>query len=276
MKFPGLATLVIHTKNPSYWIGTIATDEIEAADADVPYVLRIDFCGTRRQRALDILDTSGAVWSGIRHEDEMNIGGPVAMTVRSTVPDDALVAYSMGICPKIPLPVSVLAYMHNVEFNVPHLYALSEDDGFVATMMLDTDSGIFIRYSNQWHEIVDEDVVDGLNVSEVNDASLAMFDQYDNAGQLVALTSFINAQGEPVEGPRFAAPVTTSTSISAAVAATTAAGISADVRDVPRLLSRDDVADAITAAVANPELQWWVSRRVKALGFSDVTLPWEL
>lgn len=209
----------------------------------------------------DVLDTSGPEWSGIMHMSEDDSGPPPAVTVRNTIPDDALTAISMGGCPKIPMPVAVLAYMHLVEFNVPHLYALSEDDGFVATMMLSTDSGIYIRYDSQWHEIMDEEAIDGLNVTEVADTALATFDEYDKAGQLVQADAMMRPDGSPVQ-----------VNVTAGAAEAVTAGA---LLAVPQLLSRDDLDGAITAAVDDPGLQWWVSRRVRALGFADVALPWE-
>lgn len=268
--FNGLATVVVHTPTPGYWIGKVCSDPDQATSLGVPVALIINAPGAdadgNRYIPLDVLDTAAPEWSGIRHQfEDEGAENPPAITVRATQQDDAMLAFSMAGLPRIPMPIPVLDYMHTVEFTVPHLYALSEDDGFVATMMLDSDSGIYIRYSSQWHQINDEEAVDGLNVTEVNDGALSMFDQYDNAGQLVSLVAMMTPEGAPagIGGPA-EMPVSEGGALAGSVL----------TLDVPQLLVREDVEQALTAASENPELRWWVSRRLAALGFDDVSLPW--
>jgi hypothetical protein len=45
------------------------------------------------------------------------------------------------------------------------------------------------------------------------------------------------------------------------------------IRDVPLLATAEDLPAAIAAAQIDPELQWWVERRAKALGL-EADLPW--
>jgi hypothetical protein len=264
--YPRLATVVLGTTSPAYWIGTVANDPAEAAASRVPFLLTIRFgAGSeRREIALDTLDTSKPVWTGTRHVDEGDTSPPLSVTVRPTRESDAMVAYSMSAAPSIPLPVPVLDYMHNVEFTLPTLYAMSEDDGFVATMMLNSDEGLYVRYSNLWHRLLDDDVVDGLSVDEVDASALDMFDQFDRAGQLVHITAMPRS-GQPIEAP----PAQAADPAAAPQPMVSAA----QVRTVPMLASADDLPAAIAAARHDPDLQWWVERRVKALGL-EADLPW--
>lgn len=259
-RYPGLATVVIGWTDPAYWIGVVASDPAEAQAAQSPFLLTIRFGHEAREQRLGSLDTSGAIWTGTLYRPDLNREIPV--TVRPTIEDDALVAYSMSACPAIPLPVPVLDYMHTVEFTVPNLYAMSDDDGFVVTMMLNSDAGLYVRYASMWHRLVDDDVVDGLNVTEVDDASFDMFDQFDRAGQLVHVSA-MPFKGQPIEAAVQQAPSVGQLPVMAG----------ALVRDVPLLSSAEDLPAAIAQAEADPELRWWVERRVKALGI-EASLPW--
>jgi hypothetical protein len=44
--------------------------------------------------------------------------------------------------------------------------------------------------------------------------------------------------------------------------------------EVPKLASVDDLPQAVQAAMDNPDLRWWVERRVKAMGLEHPEFPW--
>lgn len=188
-------------------------------------------------------------------------GTTCSVVVRPSVESDGVIASVAPGAPSIPMPVPVMRYYAALSegFTVPKLYALSEDDGFVATMMLDSEPGIYIRYSGAWHQITDEDAVDGLSVHEVDAGGLDLFDQYDRQGLLVGVTAM------PTKDPIFGGTSDSEDDEPLVAAAT---------RPVPRLNTLEDLPSAIAAAVENPDLQWWVERRAKALGASDVQFPW--
>jgi hypothetical protein len=203
-------------------------------------------------------------WRGVFPTD---LERPTSFYVRPTVESDAVQADTMAEFIRVPMPISVISYFleSNGEFVMPTLYALSDDDGFVITMMLDSEAGLYIRMDSAWHLLTNDDVVDGLNVIQVTDAALDLFDQFDRAGQLVAVSVMepvgdgLRALNEPVAPAVAAAMLTSDPEL---------------VKDVPMFASADDLDTAIQAAQQNPELQWWVERRVKALGI-EADLPWQ-
>jgi hypothetical protein len=121
---------------------------------------------------------------------------------------------------------------------------------------------MYVRYSGAWHPIVDEDVVDGLNAAETAETSVDMFDQFDRAGQLVHITAM------PTKDPL--GPGVSMIADETPVSVTAAAPLTLEV---PDLDTDDDLPGAIQAAVENPDLRWWVERRMKALGLT-AELPW--
>ena len=227
-----------------------------------PLILVVQAMNEEKWFTLSEIDTSiQGTWLCTAWPDEFPV------TVRLTQESDAVSAVSMSGGLAIPLPLELLVALHSNEgATVPNLYAMSEDDGFVATMMLNSDTGLYVRYSSQWHKITDDDVVDGLNVTEVDGANLEMFDQFDRAGQLVHVSAMYK-DGLPVQTydivPEGPLPV--------GEAPIMASGLA--TKQVPMLSSADDLPAAIEAANENPDLRWWVERRILALGLES-DLPW--
>lgn len=237
---------------------------VTPSDSNPPQVLLFTAREEQRLLPLEQLEV-------VTHEMWKGVSGSLMVTVRPTQESDAVSSETMGGAPRIPMPIPTIRYFHKFAegVNVPKLFALSEDDGFVATMMLSADDGIYVRYSGSWHELLDEDVVDGLNVTEVADSALDLFDQFDAAGQLVSVTVMSAPSGQRVEP---LGPVTEDAG--GAPEPSPAMQASGDVKDVPALNTVEDIEDAIAAAASDPTLQWWVERRAKALGLGDVEFPW--
>jgi hypothetical protein len=258
--FYGLATTIIsRPEGDEVRIGYVSEDTGANMGLEAPIVLTNFAMGEDRYMTLSQLDTSvQGMWRGVSWPSEYTV------VVRPTQEADAVNAESMSAGPHIPLPLDVIAAIHSPEGSLmPTLWAMSEDDGFVATMMLNSDTGLYVRYSGQWHPITDDDVVDGLNVTEVDGAALDMFDQFDRAGQLVHVSAMYK-DGQPVD---------TSTLVTGTAEDETIITASVDTKDVPVLDSEDDLPDAIQAAVSNPDLQWWVERRALGLGL-QTDFPW--
>lgn len=257
-KFPGLATAVV---GKTTWIGYIHWEDGPATGAESPAVLVCRAMIDEKYFPITVPETpTDFLWQGTIYDS----GVPgIPYVVRPTTESDAIGSVPFTGFPAIPYPIPVMEYILSPEgFHVPNLYALSEDDGFVATMLLNSDAGLYVRASNAWHLLTDDDVVDGLNVTEVIDASLDMFDQFDRAGQLVHVTAMtpIGTEFVPLREA-----VDTPEPVLAAL----------PTLDVPRLTGADDLPEAIQAAADNPELQWWVERRIKALGI-EAELPWHV
>lgn len=221
--------------------------------------------GYEKVVGLEFLDTSDPnLWEGF--------GGAQTVKVRPAMEDDAVFSpLGVGV-PQVPLPLPVQeSLLYATEgVTAPVLYAMSDDQGFVVTLMLSTDVGIYLRASGAWHLLTEEDVVDGLTTVAVNDTAVDMFDQFDRAGQLVPTSAM------PLTNPLDAETVPQREEGVVPNGATAPAGgvvVASGVKTVPILASQDDIAEAIIAAEDDPDLQWWVERRVKALGL-DAEFPW--
>lgn len=256
-------TLVIHRPNgDELWIGARISWE---AESEPPFVLSNFAMGETKWFPCDSIEEDAPQhWSGRLWTEGAEQGHE--FIVRPTLESDSVNALTMSGMPDIPMPLAVIGGIHesNGVFTMPTLWAMSDDDGFVVTMMLNTEQGLYVRAAAAWHALADEDVVDGLNVTEVQDSALDLFDQFDRTGQLVHVTAM------PVSGQ--SVPDTPSVETDDAEMPTEAM-IAAATRGVPLLSSAEDLPAAIQMAEADPDLQWWVERRAKALGI-EADFPW--
>lgn len=113
------------------------------------------------------------------------------MVVRATMEDDAVALPSL---PGYPLPVPVIIGSITGENMDTHIEALVEDDGYVSTLLLVTDMGLYTRYSRTWIRLADIDLIDGINSIEVYDGAVDVYDTADDVGQQVHI------DGLPREG----------------------------------------------------------------------------
>lgn len=259
------STLVIERPDgEELWIGARLSWEPES---DIPVVINNLALGEIRWFPCDALEEDAPLhWSGTLWTEGPATGPKI--TVRPTLESDAISAVSMSGMPSVPMPLAVLAAIHASDgvFNMPTLWAMSDDDGFVATMMLNTDQGLYVRAAAAWHQLADEDVVDGLGVTEVEDSALDLFDQFDRAGQLPHVSAMPAKDGSLSSYPTPAVETDDA-------AASTESLIAAATRGVPLLSSAEDLPAAIEMAEDDPDLQWWVERRAKALGL-EASFPW--
>lgn len=168
-------TLLIGSTDPDeVWIGT----EIVFEEADGPF----DHVVVRARSdekwipCTELTDPGDRTWTGRVWSDDGP--GPV-FVVRPTIEADAATSITMRWILEIPLPIEVITYLHADNggmFDMPHLYAMCDDDGWVVTMMLVAHPGIYVRSAQAWERLVDDDLVDGLTVHEVDGAALAVFD----------------------------------------------------------------------------------------------------
>jgi hypothetical protein len=100
------------------------------------------------------------------------------------VEDDTLKAVSMVGYVQVPMPVGVIAGIHasGEPVELPTLSALRRDDGQVATLMLRTGAGSFIRHAGRWHLLQDEGALKGFSRMEVPASSLKLFDRRSKSG----------------------------------------------------------------------------------------------
>ncbi len=134
------------------------------------------------------------LWRGETYDRHLPV------VVRPTREEDAVNAISLFGELGIPLPIPVIAAIHSMDRAIPRptLWALSQNDGVVTTMMIRSEAGRYLRYSGRWHELADDGVVEGLNVTEVEGDSLATFDRFDRAGQFVEISGLTRRGERPL------------------------------------------------------------------------------
>jgi hypothetical protein len=226
--------------------------------------------------------------------------------IRETLPSDAV--ESSNITSSIPLPLEVISTMVAEPINEwgspveVTMHAACDDDGFVSTMLLVAPSGMYARYDGAWIEVSNPDLFDGLNIFDVEDGALSVYDEYDQTSGMIHVGMLPLDEEEdrdrvPTPTP---GPVDESDLIATAPVPTTPDEIDetppppatpAAVTDVPQppgpapltssamitspsqIKSIDDVPGAITAAAQDEGIRWFVERRARALGYAE-EFPW--
>lgn len=167
------------------------------------------------------------------------------------------------------------------------LMAMTNDDGVVITLLKrDPEQGAVFRHDGDWAPLVDPSTIDGLNFVGVEDDATDLYDTYESQGSLVPIKNFTAS----LDGP-FWTEVTVddnavldeetgeySSPAEAEGDAPDDAEPDADGDDAlaasVTLDTADDLDEAIAAAAADPDLRWYVERRVAALGL-EAHLPWQ-
>jgi hypothetical protein len=144
------------------------------------------------------------------------------------------------------------------------LMAMTEDDGTVVTLLRrDPTDGAVYRHDGAWHPMVDPTVLDGLSFVGVTEDSEAVYDEHEAKDELIDIGNYspsaegpywpdiVVLPGEPKEEDEYGEAIAASALVNSAA----------------------DLAEAIAAAAADPDLRWYVERRVAALGLK-ASLPW--
>lgn len=164
------------------------------------------------------------------------------------------------------------------------IMAMTEDDGTVVTLIKrDPKAGAVYRHDGKWEPLVDPTVLDNLTFVGVTASAEAVYDRYLSDDKLVNIGHYFPS----ADGPFWPHPVQAydEPETAAEVAAATEGGGDEDevgeetVAEDPLaasavLNSVEDLPDAIAAAVLDPNLRWYVERRVAALGL-EADLPWQ-
>lgn len=181
----------------------------------------------------------------------------VKVVVRPYEEDDAVASPQLNS--RIPLPRDLVAAALRGYSVKTEIEALVDDDGYVRTLLLVNDAGLYVRYAGAWHPVTDESQIDGFNSVPVLDSAIDLYDPFDQAGQLVSINSMPTTQPTEAEPPAGG----TATAVTAAAVADAMIEIET-ARDVPR---------AVEIAEKVPKYRWYVERRVRALGV-PIALPW--
>jgi hypothetical protein len=148
------------------------------------------------------------------------------------------------------------------------LFALVDDNGDVATMMLDSPSAAYVRFNGAWWLVPDIDAIGDYDLVGVDDIALEQYDPADQSDKSVKITSMavkdeedfrvqVRYSGEPEAAAL--QPLVTET-------------ITASL-NIPTIASARDIPAAVEFAQSHPDFQWYVERRARALGLEE-SFPW--
>ncbi len=195
----------------------------------------------------------------LSNEEVSWVGNAGALyTARGSRPADAALAGWYGY----DLPVAVIgAIATGTQENPLMLEAVVDrTDQRVLTLLLSSDAGLFARYDSLWHPVTDPEIFDDVYLVQVTDDAIQLYDATDTVGGQVAAVSL------PLDTPREVPPPPDTTLEESVVIASASARM-------PTISDMQSLAVAVEAAVANPEMRWYVERRAAALG-AETDFPW--
>lgn len=173
------------------------------------------------------------------------------------------------------------------------IMAMTSDAGLVVTLLQKDANGPVYRHGSEWVPVVDPSAFDGLTFVGVDEDSVATYDQYETNDLLAPISEYTPSMGGPFwpdvieKDGDDELVLDEETGIYAAVDGSeedeerSEVGPSEDdepeeeaVTASVRLDTVDDLTAAVDAAVRDPDLRWFVERRVAALGL-EASLPWQ-
>lgn len=172
-------------------------------------------------------------------------------------------------------------------FEIPEgIMAMTEDDGTVVTLLKrDPEHGAVYRHDGEWHPLVDPTTLDGLSFVGTTASAEAIYDKYETQDQLVSVGHYTPSADGPfwphlvhaVAEPEAAGEIVVDEDDEeVSEEAEPEAEVEEDDEAIAAsvvLSGPEDLEEAITAALDDPDLRWYVERRVAALGL-EVDLPW--
>lgn len=138
------------------------------------------------------------------------------------------------------------------------LDALVAADNTVATLMLETGMGTFVRYSGDWQLLSDDTgALDDLAVVPVAPNAVQVWDAADGASTTVSIFDLplVGDDGAPINPEE-------ETDIE------TAAAIAASGCSIPQISRIEDLDLAVRYANVHPDARWYVTKRARALSAS--------
>jgi len=146
------------------------------------------------------------------------------------------------------------------------IMAMTNDDGIVITLLKRSpDVGAVFRHNSEWKPVLDPRVFEGLAFVGVADGSEDFYDEYEAKKLLAPIGDYVPS----IEGP-FWPYLTVEKNGTPAGDFVSEKNITASVL----LDSAGDLVSAVSAAADNPDLRWYVERRIAALGL-EADLPWQ-
>lgn len=176
------------------------------------------------------------------------------------------------------------------------IMAMTSDSGLVVTLLQKDENGPVYRHGGEWVPVVDPSAFDGLTFVGVDEDSVETYDNHESSDLLVPISEYTPSMGGPFwpdvvepsgdennvldeETGIYGPPVDGSEEDEEGGEV----GPSEDDEDDESeeeavtasilLDSEEDLTAAVAAAVDDPDLRWYVERRVEALGL-EASLPW--
>lgn len=160
----------------------------------------------------------------------------------------------------------------------------AEDGALVSALVKPAGEGeldIMVPGGRGWEPLTDLGVIEGYTLVGVSSDAVELFNNYDRANTLGVVSSYpISPEGPHPSDAQLAVPMPREIAprrddsdefwTNAGEAPPGAEPVTASVT----LNSAEDLTAAIEAAVADPEIRWYVERRMRALGL-EAALPWQ-
>jgi len=177
---------------------------------------------------------------------------------RPTIPEDAANTFELGI--GIPLPVEIIGGIMSGTISNPSISAAVDSTGDVHTMILETDTGLYARYSRQWIFMKDISPIEQLDIVDVPPTDLEHYDMADDLGKTISIRDLAPYDRPAVGavGPSRNEPATPVTAAASMIVIASAA----------------DLPDGIAWAETHPEARWYVTRKAQTLGWNG-PMPWD-
>jgi len=186
--------------------------------------------------------------------------------------DDAWLAYRR----RCPLPIDLMEAGVREKVEMPQLEAMIDEEGYVISLLLMSEVGAYLRFSGAWWLVppaVNPSPIAGNRIVPVEDTAIDVYDPADMAGEMISIASLPVIGDIDVASLVRVAPESTSEADAMTAAATL---LSVRRKSVLHpIKTKDDLPEAIRAAVDDPTWRWYIEKRVQALGVEDVQLPWK-
>jgi hypothetical protein len=200
----------------------------------------------------------GVILSSVEDQGDWIVGVSTdgqAYRFRDLDPYDAVMMSAAGV----PQPLQVVqAHVLRGGVLADSLDALVAADNTVATLMLETGMGTFVRYAGDWQLLSDSTgSLDDLAVVSVAPGALDVWDAADSASTTISIFDLplVGDDGNPIN-PEPQVDIETTAAIAAS-------GIS-----IPQITTIEDLDLGLRYANAHPEARWYVTKRARALAAS--------
>jgi hypothetical protein len=191
-------------------------------------------------------------------------GSDAVVLVRPVDPYDALsLAPSAGV-PQ-PLEVVKAEILRGGGMVATELDALVAEDNTVATLMLDTGLGVYVRYAGDWQPISStSDSLEDLAVVAVGSGAVDVYDAAEGARTTVSIEDLPIATSDDQGNLSMIDPTASVEGEVISDEVLTASGA-----NIPIIATAEDIDLGITYGSTHPESRWYVAKRAKALGIQD-------